>query len=1680
MSDKKLLVLRRGPWLTLFLALLIISMGAIRSGPTAVLASTFLPGQSLSLNGDGFVRVADHPALNPTDALTLEAWVWRDSNARCETVVGKNYTESYWLGFCNGPIRFYAAGSGTAVDGSTSIPARTWTHIAVTYDGVTRRYYVNGELDLQSTANNGPLTDNDSDLGIGFDPETSFVHNNFDGFIDEVRLWDRVRTQAEIQEDMRRELFGSDTGLVAYWRFNDSAEDWAWSGNSDDGVLEGNAGFTPRGVLPRHTSFGSSSAVVTVDGQCEASEYSLAGLERSGFATVHMQHDADDVYICFAGLEQLPDYAAHVLVDTDNSQSDPAGSGDYRFTIDIDGNTNAEEGNGSGGYTSFSPATGAWEAAHHVDPEFTWSAEFRLSRELLGIAPGWSQSLGMGFVEDRADNPDFSWPGALIETRPSTWGLVFVSAHERPGYTYNFDGYALDEGTGSGIAGSTIQLFASSAAGTFLLDTTTTDGNGSYTFSHESRIPTTFLVQQQDRTGYTSVSANVSGDGSAVTPNVIRYDSRDDDHTYATATFLDTRARPTPRAFNRHYLIVYSPPVNYSDLWPLIEMKRLQGFQVTAETVQNIESNTSGYDRAEKIRNWLRAQWLAHDPYPTYALLIGDTDVIPERQVGWEGDNAHRDPETSPAYVTDWYYADLDSDAWDADGDGYYGEFLYCAPWEFKVPVAGADLPGRCPPEGSPLREGAYGADSDTRDDWRAEISIGRIMLNDRVEVRRALETIARTEASGDLAKRDALLAGAMWYYYGNGWEDGAYKVGEGRQLRGAWPSDGNPPFGDDSAIQLETLVRPEIAPYFRDFFTLYEGLSPDDDPDLIPTAQTFNVPLLGSNLETALTSQDYGLVNVIGHGNELGVYHASWVRDYNDNERIENPVNPAQADGCTEACYEITGDRRFIGTSFVPAPASLPSVFFANACSTGDWIAGSNNIANRLLAEGKAAAWMGALSIVPVHAVDEFQRNFNRDIVANSVLLGDAAWGANGERHRTRWVYDWRMGTLQLFGDPAYSYWGNPADALAGWPQLGNDWWASGYSVDDGPVSGGRIWTADDHAPQSPPVVDREGYLLVGAEGRLVKFDPQGLQVDSAMLGVDVDYAPAVTTDGVYVVSGGTLYNYDKNLNLREQFSLGGLANGAPRVGPDGTIWVPTTLGMARINGSGLPDILSGLGAATSPAAFMTQGAVWAAGDKLYKLYISPDGFTIGIPETIPGVNLTPPAVGEDETILVGGDNGRLYAFTSSLGATLWTFDAGSAISGRPAVGPDGTAYIGTANGRVYAVRDGSAVWSRNLGTPISAALALDNNRLYVTAGSSLHALSLGSGATLWSVNLGGPTDGRSTPAIANHSIYVTRSDGVLVGITAAHLLLPPSGVFAQPVLDQPWNVQVSWQDNSEDETNFNVEICEITGTCATWTTTPANSTQVTLTQLPPSTLFYVRVQAVGNFGGVALNAATPGYSSEYGYSDPVIALPPAPGTPTGLIATALSSEKIALDWTYGGSDAELLGGFNVYRSEVSGGPYTLVGNTSPSTMTYEDTELTAGSTYYYRVAAVNDGGESSESNTANATTKALTLAAPTGLVAVQQTDNSIDLGWTDNATGETGYVVMQKFEGEGGFTVIATLPASATEYTVPYHLVSDGRIEYQVKAVSDTSESEPDTAVLEYAVLKEYNIFLPLTLRQ
>ena len=69
-------------------------------------------------------------------------------------------------------------------------------------------------------------------------------------------------------------------------------------------------------------------------------------------------------------------------------------------------------------------------------------------------------------------------------------------------------------------------------------------------------------------------------------------------------------------------------------------------------------------------------------------------------------------------------------------------------------------------------------------------------------------------------------------------------------------------------------------------------------------------------------------------------------------------------------------------------------------------------------------------------------------------------------------------------------------------------------------------------------------------------------------------------------------------------------------------------------------------------------------------------------------------PAIGEDGTIYVGANDGRLYAINPN-GTLKWSFETGDKITSSPAVAKDGTIYVGSYDGYVYAINpDGSLKW--------------------------------------------------------------------------------------------------------------------------------------------------------------------------------------------------------------------------------------------------------------------------------------------------------------------------------------------------------------------------------------------------
>jgi fibronectin type 3 domain-containing protein len=136
-------------------------------------------------------------------------------------------------------------------------------------------------------------------------------------------------------------------------------------------------------------------------------------------------------------------------------------------------------------------------------------------------------------------------------------------------------------------------------------------------------------------------------------------------------------------------------------------------------------------------------------------------------------------------------------------------------------------------------------------------------------------------------------------------------------------------------------------------------------------------------------------------------------------------------------------------------------------------------------------------------------------------------------------------------------------------------------------------------------------------------------------------------------------------------------------------------------------------------------------------------------------------------------------------------------------------------------------------------------------------------------------------------------------------------------------------------------------------------------------------------------------------------------PAAPTGLTATA-GNKQVTLSWTASTGASS----YNVKRSTVNNGPYTVIA-TGVSSLTYTNTGLTNGTTYYYVVSAVNGSGESTNSAQASATPQ-LGLPPPTGNwhfndgSGTTATDSSGN-GYNGALSGNSGATWVTGFSGTG-----------------------------------------------------------------
>ena len=205
---------------------------------TLTLPATAQPfGRYLGLDGGtAYLKAGSASAAQPSGALTIEAWVRITAPSAagqedCRTLLGKGWRQSYWVGYCYGGaapvLRSYTAGFSpggspayAAFDAGV-LPIGTWTHVAVTSDGSTRKHYVNGLLVGTREGEVAPRS-SASELQIGSDPEWAYRPN---AEMDEVRIWSVARTQPEILAGMKAPVTGAQTGLLSAFPLDGSGED---------------------------------------------------------------------------------------------------------------------------------------------------------------------------------------------------------------------------------------------------------------------------------------------------------------------------------------------------------------------------------------------------------------------------------------------------------------------------------------------------------------------------------------------------------------------------------------------------------------------------------------------------------------------------------------------------------------------------------------------------------------------------------------------------------------------------------------------------------------------------------------------------------------------------------------------------------------------------------------------------------------------------------------------------------------------------------------------------------------------------------------------------------------------------------------------------------------------------------------------------------------------------------------------------------------------------------------------------------------------------------------------------------------------------------------------------------------------------------------------------------------
>jgi cytochrome oxidase assembly protein ShyY1 len=241
-----------------------------------------LPGNcatAAALNFDGVddkVIVSNSSVNLANSSFSVEMWLQRGTPGTYDIAFSQGgniaNNQTLHIGFRdNGNFTFAFFGNDLDVPGLSDA---LWHHWACTFDNVTKiqKVYRDGVLVGQQTSSSSFLGSGNTNLIIG---DVAYgLGNFFNGNIDELRIWNTTRTCDQVSQLRNCELAGSESGLLAYYKFNQGVAGGNNAGvttltdataNANNGTLNNFAltGATSNWVAPGGVTSGISCGAVT-------------------------------------------------------------------------------------------------------------------------------------------------------------------------------------------------------------------------------------------------------------------------------------------------------------------------------------------------------------------------------------------------------------------------------------------------------------------------------------------------------------------------------------------------------------------------------------------------------------------------------------------------------------------------------------------------------------------------------------------------------------------------------------------------------------------------------------------------------------------------------------------------------------------------------------------------------------------------------------------------------------------------------------------------------------------------------------------------------------------------------------------------------------------------------------------------------------------------------------------------------------------------------------------------------------------------------------------------------------------------------------------------------------------------------------------------------------------------